>query len=137
MLNLDSTLLFQIINFLIIVIVSKTYILKPILNNIQRRNEKLEYLQKEFKTKEEKINELRKIYDLKLLEARNKLNEERKVILDSLKKSLDDNKNKEKKVLDNYYRDKIITLQNEASNVMKELSKEVPEFSKLIIEKVL
>ena len=137
MLNLDSTLILQIVNFLIIVFVSKNYILKPILTNIQRRNEKLEYLQREIKSKEEKLIELKRIYNLKLLEVRNKLNEERKFVLDNIKKSLDEKRNKKRNDIENYYRDRVAKLQEDAAKVMKELDKEVPEFSELIIEKIL
>lgn len=137
MLNLDSTLILQIVNFLIIIFIAKNYILKPILTNIQRRNEKLEYLQREIKSKEEKLIELRKIYNLKILEVRNRLNEERKLVLDNLKKTLDDKRNKERNVIENYYRERVGKLQDDAVKVMQELNKKVPEFSELIIEKIL
>lgn len=137
MLNLDSTLILQMINFLIIIFISKKYILKPILSNIERRNEKLAYLQREIKVKEEKLAELKKIYNLKLLEARNKLNDERKLTLDNLKKSFEEQRNTEKNLNESYYREQISILEQESDRLMNELSKKVPEFSELIIEKLL
>jgi len=60
MLNLDITLVYQIINFVIIIVIAKNYILRPILTNVEKRNEKLEYLQQEIKAKEEELEELKK-----------------------------------------------------------------------------
>jgi F-type H+-transporting ATPase subunit b len=137
MLNLDSTLVLQMINFLIIIFIAKRYILEPILSNIERRNEKLAYLQREIKAKEEKLAELKKIYNLKLLEARNKLNDERKLTLDNLKKSFEAQRTTEKKLNESYYREQIAILKKESEKLMNELNKKVPEFSELIIEKLL
>jgi F-type H+-transporting ATPase subunit b len=136
MLNLDITLVFQIVNFLIIIVISKYFIIKPILENIQRRNEKIEYLSKEITSKEEKIKELRKIYDLKLLEVHNKLKEERKFILENLKKDLDERRKKERSKLEKLYKEQIELLQKEYDVVLKTLEEKVPEFSGLIIEQL-
>jgi F-type H+-transporting ATPase subunit b len=137
MLNLDITLIYQIVNFIIIIIIAKNYILRPILTNVEKRNDKLAYLQQEIKAKEEKIGELKKICDLKLQEARNKFNEERKVVLDDLKKTIEAKRVIEKNKVDDNYRKQLILIEKEADDLLNKLNKKVPEFSELLIEKIL
>ena len=87
--------------------------------------------------KEEKIGELKKICDLKLQEARNKFNEERKVVLDDLKKTIEAKRVIEKNKVDDNYRKQLILIEKEADDLLNKLNKKVPEFSELLIEKIL
>lgn len=137
MLNLDITLVYQIINFVIIIVIAKNYILRPILTNVEKRNEKLEYLQQEIKAKEEKLEELKKICNLKLQEARNRFNEERKTILDDLKKMLEERRSNEKRKIEHYYQEQLMLMEKESHDLLNELNKKIPDFSELLIEKIL
>jgi F-type H+-transporting ATPase subunit b len=137
MLDLDITLIYQMINFILIVIIAKNYILRPILTNVEKRNDKLAYLQQEIKAKEEKLDKLRKICDLKLQEARNRFNEKRKFILDDLKKTIEGKRIREKSMAEDNYQKQLILIEKEVSDILNELNKRVPEFSELLIEKLL
>ncbi|MDY6821914.1 MAG: hypothetical protein SVN78_09880 [Deferribacterota bacterium] len=137
MISIDITLFFQVINFIIVIVISKYMIADPLIGAIEKRNNKILSLEQQVNEKKKKIEELQKLYEQKKLDAKRELNELKKDTIEDTKKEVSNSIQRERQKLDKYYKEQLKDLNKLYEKLIVELEKDMPGIKKLIIQKVL
>jgi len=137
MINLDITFLIQIVNFVIIIVISKYMVLDPLMNNIKKRHHTVEELNKTIEEIRSEINRLNIECEEKLKIARKKNMDERQSTLSRVELEIERNIAEEKDHLSKEYKTILNTIFDEYDMAQHILKKEVAVLSNDLVEKIL
>jgi len=132
-----ATVIFTIINILVLYFILKKVLFKPITNHMDNRTKKIEEALKMAEEAKQKVEELQKEYDLKLKEAK----QEGQVIIDDHKKMAEKAYEtiiaNAKKEADNIIKNTRTELEIEKQEVISKLKSEMADLVLVTTEKVL
>ena len=137
MINLFITFLIQIVNFVIIIVISKYMVLDPLMNNIKKRHHTVEELNKTIEEIRSEINRLNIECEEKLKIARKKNMDERQSTLSRVELEIERNIAEEKDHLSKEYKTILNTIFDEYDMAQHILKKEVAVLSNDLVEKIL
>ena len=137
MVSIDSTIWFQMANFLILMFVLNVVLFKPILRVIERREKHLQGLDEEVKSLDQSVEEKMANYEEKLrqarLEAMSEKNEIQQKASGEGKSKMDEARNEILQIFDDFKQ----KLDKEISSARKILKSQAEKISVEISEKVL
>ena len=137
MVSIDSTIWFQMANFLILMFVLNVVLFKPILRVIERREKHLQGLDEEVKSLDQSVEEKMANYEEKLrqarLEAMSEKNEIQQKASGEGKSKMDEARNEILQIFDDFNQ----KLDKEMSSSRKILKTQAEKISVEISEKVL
>ncbi len=137
MVSIDSTIWFQMANFLILMFVLNVVLFKPILRVIERREKHLQGLDEEVKSLDQSVEEKMANYEEKLrqarLEAMSEKNEIQQKASGEGKSKMDEARNEILQIFDDFKQ----KLDKEMSSARKILKTQAEKISVEISEKVL
>ncbi len=135
--DFDSTVLVQLVIFIVFGLIMQKLIINPVVNIIDRREEATEGSREQVKEMEDKILQLSNEYDTKIIGARKEIVAENDTIIDSIQREnnrlLKEENNKIKNILDELNND----LMGEKKELEKELNLEIDSLATLIVKKVM
>jgi len=137
MVSIDSTMWFQMANFLILMFVLNVVLFKPILRVLERREKHFQGLDEEVKSLDQSVEEKMANYEEKLrqarLEAMNEKNEIQQKASGEGKSKMDEARNEILQIFDDFKQ----KLDKEMSSARKILKTQAEKISVEISEKVL
>jgi len=137
MVSIDSTIWFQMANFLILMFVLNVVLFKPILRVLERREKHFQGLDEEVKSLDQSVEEKMANYEEKLrqarLEAMNEKNEIQQKASGEGKSKMDEARNEILQIFDDFKQ----KLDKEMSSARKILKTQAEKISVEISEKVL
>jgi F-type H+-transporting ATPase subunit b len=137
MIEINLTIVIQVVQFLLLLLVVNRFLFKPTIAQIEERGEKITRWERETKNCHESVQARLQNYENQILEARLKAQEQQELMTEELKKE------EEKKlaaVSEEALRIVASTqekLQQETELLRKQLREQAEEMSQLVTEKVL
>lgn len=136
MISVDFTILLQMLNFLIILVIGKKMILDPVMGTVDKRNQKIDNLLAEASNLKETVEKQKNEYEVKLQDIKNEVAEHHKKVKDAILKETNAKIDEAKKAMSTKVKNAREEIQSEFEKAKLTLQDDAESFAASIVEKI-